>query len=481
MVLSRDTSPSAQAPVSDTLHHLDAEVMLNGTRRDSNPNGYEAPHDSSAEGMVDETRQGPNQTAQVDGVRGEDNEIHPTHTTLPVCMSEHVRPFHLYGRPQYDYPVKILAADKSSEACKEIQFGPILGDSHFTAFPESHFWIEGPNGRHLALVLPVLGPAISKARDLVTDDGTLRKICRRMAEALDYFHSKGICHGDFRPSNILHRMHSIDSLTKHQIWRLLGSPFSSEYYCPVTSKDGGNPGPNAPRYAVRTADMRRLQDWIIVDDIAVVDFGVAFETFDPPQMSTGIPPSYSAPELLFGGRPSPSSDVWALACSILCLYTGQPLGRSPHDAINEMELFFGPLPEHYRQAYARLYKGNDAEDGSDDEGSDDDTPMFYSEYTWPAMPIDAEAAKDYLLWEEKDIQEKMKTTQEEDGYTDIFNAAIGETQELGGFGVSKARKYHMPRHEVLQLTDLLRPMFSYEPEERPDTKTILEHPWFATP
>ncbi|KAI4859418.1 kinase-like domain-containing protein [Hypoxylon rubiginosum] len=517
-------------PFGDTNTH--AQAWVDGV-----------PQDSDAKGVVNETCQDSSPTTQVNMMHAEDNETLPT---LPTPAPEQVRPPQRYNRQTYKYPgqsidlavngihleeledyrpggyhpvhihdildgryevahklgaggyatvwlcrdtdlkcwnaVKIVVADKSSETCQEIQFRSTLGDSHHAVLPESHFWIEGPNGRHLALVMPVLGPSISAARDLVTDDATLRKICRRMAEALHYFHDNEICHGDFRPSNILHRMHSINSLTKHQIWRLLGSPFSSEYYSPVTGKDGSEPGPHAPRYAIRTADMRRLQDWIITDDIAVVDFGVAFETSDPPQGSTGIPPSYSAPELLFEGCPSPSSDVWALACSILCLYTGEPLGALVHDAISDMELYFGPLPERYRQAYDRLYKENGTDDESDDGSECEDPypePMDYSGCTWPVIPID-EAAKGYLVWEEREIQEKMKTAQSEDGYTDIFNAAIGEPRKLGGFGPSQEREYRMPRHEVLQLTDLLRPMFHYEEDERPDTTEILEHPWFAT-
>ncbi|OTA95225.1 hypothetical protein M434DRAFT_69758, partial [Hypoxylon sp. CO27-5] len=217
--------------------------------------------------------------------------------------------------------VKILAAEHSSESCPEIKFKEILGDSKFVATPERHFWIDGPNGRHLALVLPVLGPSISKTRDLVSDIAGIRKICYQLAESLHYLHSKNICHADFRPSNILHRMHSIDSLTKEQLWELLGSPTSMEHRERITTIKRDDPRPNAPLYVVRSADMRRLHDWIITDEISIIDFGIAFEATKQPEKNTSIPIPFAAPELLFGGRQSTSTDIWSLACSILRLHS----------------------------------------------------------------------------------------------------------------------------------------------------------------
>ncbi|XXH01504.1 hypothetical protein Hte_007864 [Hypoxylon texense] len=371
--------------------------------------------------------------------------------------------------------VKIVTAEKSSEECPELTLRPVLEDSPFAVLPERQFWIDGPNGRHLALVLPVLGPAISVVFQMAADDTAIHKLCRRMAEALLHLHDKGICHGDFRPANILHRMHSIDSLTKHQIWRLLGSPFSSEYHCTVSSKEGGDPGQYAPRYAIRTADMRRLQDWIIEDEIAVVDFGIAFDVSDPPKKAWGIPASYAAPELLFEGQPSFSSDIWALGCSILRLITDEAPENSVRGAVSWMELHLGPLPDEYRLAWDRLYKQGTEED---DDFEEEDDYVYYGDLSWPKIPTDPEMDKRYIVWTERDVQDVMART-EKNGFTDPLNSSVGSAREIGGFGASERREYRMPRGEVLQLTDLLRRMFDYDPDERPDAATILEHPWFT--
>ncbi|KAI2635666.1 kinase-like domain-containing protein [Hypomontagnella submonticulosa] len=370
--------------------------------------------------------------------------------------------------------VKILVAQKSSEACPELKFRKALANLDCVALPEDHFWINGPNGRHLALVLPVLGPSVANMRDIVSDMAIIDQVCRRITESLYCFHGKNICHGDFRPSNILHRLHSIDSLSKEQLWELLGSPFSAEYYHKVHTTKGDDPRPNGPQYAIRAADMRRLQDWIIEDEIAVIDFGVAFEVSDPPKAKS-IPDSYAAPELLFGGCPSLSSDIWSLACSILKLQIGKAFENEGREVIGDMEFFLGPLPEEYREAFAKTFPPGD-EDGSEEDDSDYED---YRDLVWPRLPIDTDSEKNYLVWTARELQEKRQKMLEDHGYSDLLNAQLGKERDLGGFGRAERRSYSMPRRDVLQLSDLLRRMLKYKPEERLDAAAILDHPWFS--
>ena len=70
--------------------------------------------------------------------------------------------------------IKTMKAETSSERCFDLvlsshwnkHFNLRSRAAHpgaeFIAVPQSHFWITGPNGRHLYLVLPVLGPHISE-------------------------------------------------------------------------------------------------------------------------------------------------------------------------------------------------------------------------------------------------------------------------------------------------------------------------------
>ena len=97
--------------------------------------------------------------------------------------------------------------------------------------PLETFWVNSPNGRHLCTVLPVLGPTISEWRkEIGSDSERTRKICRQAAEGLGFLHSKGLCHGDFRPRNILMKLRpgALDHLDRDAMCDLLGPPDSAE-------------------------------------------------------------------------------------------------------------------------------------------------------------------------------------------------------------------------------------------------------------
>lgn len=66
-----------------------------------------------------------------------------------------------------------------------------------------HFIIDGPNGRHLCLVLPVMGPSASRLSDGFTtriDPQLSRRASYRATRALTGLHAQGLCHGGQLPS-----------------------------------------------------------------------------------------------------------------------------------------------------------------------------------------------------------------------------------------------------------------------------------------
>ena len=71
---------------------------------------------------------------------------------------------------------------------------PISG---FFVYPLRKFWHDGPNGRHLCEVLPVLGPSISQISyaGLRLQPSIARRVALQATEALAHLHSKGLCHG----------------------------------------------------------------------------------------------------------------------------------------------------------------------------------------------------------------------------------------------------------------------------------------------
>ena len=100
--------------------------------------------------------------------------------------------------------LKILIADRSSEfspeliikrhfrkECRtELEFNQIF-------IPLEHFWIKGPNGRHLCFVSQLLGPTLNNAIPGIGMDTPeqLIDMCYQASRSLSYLHKAGICHG----------------------------------------------------------------------------------------------------------------------------------------------------------------------------------------------------------------------------------------------------------------------------------------------
>lgn len=98
--------------------------------------------------------------------------------------------------------LKIVVADESAEAETRALFSHNLtskwrDDGRFVTY-QRFFHIDGPNGRHLCLVLLVLGPSAyqvshylsSRMRPVIA-----RHVALRTTQYLADLHSQGLCHG----------------------------------------------------------------------------------------------------------------------------------------------------------------------------------------------------------------------------------------------------------------------------------------------
>ena len=63
-----------------------------------------------------------------------------------------------------------------------------------------HFWVEGPNGRHICLVMEALGPSIALLREdnVILSITQSQMIALQTSQALAYLHSVGYGHGGKR-------------------------------------------------------------------------------------------------------------------------------------------------------------------------------------------------------------------------------------------------------------------------------------------
>lgn len=96
--------------------------------------------------------------------------------------------------------LKILASETStaSTARPSILEDDDTKSSALFCIPKREFWIDGPNGRHLCLVLPVVGPScssLSKGIYATMKPALAAGIGRQAVKATSLLHSKGFCHG----------------------------------------------------------------------------------------------------------------------------------------------------------------------------------------------------------------------------------------------------------------------------------------------
>jgi serine/threonine-protein kinase SRPK3 len=105
--------------------------------------------------------------------------------------------------PKY-VAVKIIMAHASKAGCRELLVNKFreLGVEQDPAgkhiyLPLDQFQIDGPNGSHVCLVCPVLGPRVSRVPYELEDvvNNILRKVALQTVQAMTWLHSHGICHG----------------------------------------------------------------------------------------------------------------------------------------------------------------------------------------------------------------------------------------------------------------------------------------------
>lgn len=103
--------------------------------------------------------------------------------------------------------LKILIAGAYTGECHELRVNRLKdvlkrrvpeGDgSDYICLPMEHFDIHGPNGKHICVVYPVLGPNVASGlfHSSSDPDSDLRKISLQVVKAVKFLHSEAICHG----------------------------------------------------------------------------------------------------------------------------------------------------------------------------------------------------------------------------------------------------------------------------------------------
>ena len=214
---------------------------------------------------------------------------------------------------------------------------------------KDHFYVDGPNGRHLCLVMDVAGPSVFCVQEhcevcrLTTK--LVRKVSKQVMLAVDYLHQCGIAHGgvcsfdcwiigtcsqrliDIHTRNILFRYPGLDTLEQDQLIDILDTPRTGL----VTRVDGTPCPPNVPKYVVTPTEYKNLTPFPNFEEIQLIDFGggsvdpmpvfattnisTAFFHDEPPPTLT-TPVCFHPPELVFRHSLGKAVDIWGLANTV---------------------------------------------------------------------------------------------------------------------------------------------------------------------
>lgn len=367
--------------------------------------------------------------------------------------------------------VKILTARHSQENMTDWKAVQMLQDAGATReqweaahiqLPIDHFWTEGPNGRHMCLVLPLLGPDLNSMRE--ADPQVIKDLLLQVARGLSFLHRRNIGHGDIGPHNILLQLRHVNQISKREMARLLGPP-STEPPCRI---DGKPLDKHVPEYLVRPIDISNLPT---TNEVSIIDFGVSFHADEPPRR-IGIPAQFASPEALFGCYPGLSADVWAFIWTIDSIWVWSDLLKGEMaDYLNNLEILLGPLPEPYREAFMKKWDHTSLlQQQLPNIKKADDTVPFGEEpplsTTYAILDRRRKSTHDRTTIDivRSFIEEKRFFQQEQ-------TMADGPTQN-----VDRSRIF--PKSEIRMLTNLFSKVLKYDPKERLTIDEVIRHRWF---
>ena len=385
--------------------------------------------------------------------------------------------------------VKVVSAcasdERSSSELKMLKHVEDISDEelerHHICLSRDNFFVDGPNGRHLCIVMPIFGRTLHDEMqwyDKEFDDD--RYACLQLAKAMAFLHSKGVCHGDFRPRNVLYALQGLDDLSVDQMMEMLGETIERIVVPPPPTGNGAGPGPHLPEYIYPCFVLEPPTE-MCTRRIVVTDFGEAYHISDAPR-TTGIPLSHASPEVMLPNEPlGYGADIWALASIVCELRMGRTLlpEYGTYDYVQMLEVMLGPLPEPHRSGFIAEFKKGWKQAGPS-PGSD--VPLG------DPVTLKTESLERYRQeTHDEGYETKLeKLIREDHGYGTGMEPGevLGPNERDDGGGCKWVTRI-IPTQEADQLVDLLTKMFTYDPAKRLPAAEVLTHPWFqeitATP
>jgi serine/threonine-protein kinase SRPK3 len=375
--------------------------------------------------------------------------------------------------------VKVVAASHSDKDSPELSvlkhFEDVTDDEleqNHICLPRHHFFVDGPNGRHLCIVMPVLGRSL---HDFYLDNGddvdVTHEISYQMAQALGFLHSRGVCHGDFRPRNMLFKVNErVHELSFDEIMSMI--PQTGRLQVPPLPSTGKGPGPHLPQYIYPCSALQPPSD-LMTKTVVVTDFGEAYHISEPPN-STGIPLSFAPPEVILPSEPlGPGADMWAFGNTLCEMRLGNALlpDLDTFYYFKAVEDMLGPLPEPYRSVWIERGYGTripGLPPASEIPATHPVTMKPETAASNRQMRLDDDGWKSYLEQAVREVNSFGLLIKPGD--------VLGPNERVDAMGLKWVVRT-VPEQEADQLLDLLTKIFKYDPAERASTSEVLAHPW----
>lgn len=300
------------------------------------------------------------------------------------------------------------------------------------------FTIHGPNGSHDCHVTAPARASLSQVKDgswiRLFQLDVARSLAAQLVLVVDYVHAQEIVHGDLHLRNILLKVPpTFDQITLEQLYGKYGVPELD----PVVRLNGNPLPPGVPSHGIVSIWLGEASEEITLAEARILlsDFGEAFSYPNELKYESRTPLVIRPPEARFEpNKPlSFSTDVWTLACTIWSIIAQRPLFEgflaTEDDITREQVDAFGVLPpEWWRNWGARRHKFSEG-----------------------GKPINR---NHFRSWDDR-FEDSVQQPRRESGMS-LFEA--GERDAI---------------------FDMLRPMLSFRPENRPTTQKILESEWMV--